>query len=260
MERFEVSSLIIGKKLGPDVAYIKIKIHNYYLLCIRLKERFDITLSMKVLKFEDIDINHVTFDDPMTTYTGGRSVSVKYEGDKLRMFTPKCYLPFGMSSYQNEMMTQPRLSLELSLRGQSQYMKEFTTFFDTFDDHVLYVAEKEAGSWFSKDISGEQIKDIFKKTLKKNKTFPPLLKAKMTTDQNGKYYGDVFDKFKNVTTLDAIKKGVYVQSIVECVGVYFSKKEFGITWKVVQVKVFPPEKLQGYAFCDDEDQEVAEKI
>ena len=214
---------------------------------------------MKVMNIEDIDTSLIAFDDPLTTYTGGRSVSIKYNGDKLRFFTPKVYLPFGVSEFKTETMEFPRLSLEMSLKGQSDQMTNFAKFIDDVDSKVLGHGSEHSDKWFSKQLSEDDIKAIYRKSLKKSEKFPPLLKTKMTTDSRGVYYGDVFDKFKNVTTVDSIKKGVYAQTIVECIGIYFAKKEFGLTWKVVQIKVFPQDRLRGYAFCDD-DEETAEKI
>jgi len=45
------------------------------------------------------------------------------------------------------------------------------------------------------------------------------------------------------------------EAIVELVGLYFVAKEFGMSWKVVQLKVFPSERLKGYSFLCDSDEE-----
>ena len=49
------------------------------------------------------------------------------------------------------------------------------------------------------------------------------------------------------------RQGCSVEAIVELTGVYFVAKEFGLSWKIIQLKVFPNNKLQGYSFVSDSD-------
>ena len=51
------------------------------------------------------------------------------------------------------------------------------------------------------------------------------------------------------------------QCVLELTGIYFIAKEFGCTWKVMQMMVFPVKTLSGYAFVDsDDEQEDAEPV
>jgi hypothetical protein len=36
--------------------------------------------------------------------------------------------------------------------------------------------------------------------------------------------------------------------LIQCLGIWVIGSKFGITWKIVQMKVIPAKKLQGYAF------------
>ena len=41
--------------------------------------------------------------------------------------------------------------------------------------------------------------------------------------------------------------------IAEMQGLWFVGKQFGVTWRVVQAKIYPVVSLQAYAFKDEDD-------
>ena len=56
--------------------------------------------------------------------------------------------------------------------------------------------------------------------------------------------------------LDCIQRGCEIVALIQCTGVWFmGKTQFGIGWKVLQIKVYQTHKLIGYAIVDDEDVE-----
>ncbi len=48
-------------------------------------------------------------------------------------------------------------------------------------------------------------------------------------------------------------KGNTVKLLLKCNGLWFSTAGFGCTWKAEQIKIKVPEKLEDYAFRDDDD-------
>ena len=47
-------------------------------------------------------------------------------------------------------------------------------------------------------------------------------------------------------------KGNTVKLLLKCNGLWFSTAGFGCTWKAEQIKIKVPEKLEDYAFRDDD--------
>lgn len=88
----------------------------------------------------------------------------------------------------------------------------------------------------------------------KNEKYPPEFRAKFPTNDLGQFVGEIYDQNKYLTTQDAITRGCEVEAIVQLTGIYFVAKEFGVSWKVIQVKVYPNvPKIIEYAFMEDSD-------
>jgi hypothetical protein len=60
--------------------------------------------------------------------------------------------------------------------------------------------------------------------------------------------------------MENIPRGSKVSAIVQCSGVWIAGSKFGLTMKIVQMKVCPEKvfKIEGYSFIDDEDEEEAD--
>ena len=43
-------------------------------------------------------------------------------------------------------------------------------------------------------------------------------------------------------------KNSRITALIQCLGIWVIGSKFGITWKIVQMRVIPAKKLQGYAF------------
>tara|TARA_B110000977_G_scaffold178745_1_gene236677 strand:- start:1980 stop:2630 length:651 start_codon:yes stop_codon:yes gene_type:complete len=215
---------------------------------------------MKILKLDDLDSTNFVYSEPKINAMGGQSVYIgaNSENDKIVIQTPKCALPFGLNSFQPN-NGDVKYSLDFSLRGNHAIMQNFTGFLQKFDDRNTEVAVEKSKEWFKKQLDQSVIDEIYRNTLKTQKNYAPIIKVKVPTKQ-GKFLGDIFDQNKNKVDLESIQKGSTVQAIIECVGMYFIAKEFGITWKVVQLKVYPPNKLNGYSFVDDNSEEEVEPV
>lgn len=216
---------------------------------------------MKVFNVSDLDVSKFVYSEPKTNAMGGQSVyiSANEHGDKIVLQTPKCAVPFGLNTFEPPKGGDKKYSVDLSLRGNSPPMQNFTKLIQDFDDHNANVAVQQCQSWFKKHLDESVIDELYKSTLKTQKNHAPLMKVKLPS-RNDEFLGDIFDKNKNKIDMSAITPGCTVQAIVECVGMYFIAREFGVTWKIIQLKVYPPNKLIGYAFLDDEPDEDVEPV
>lgn len=213
---------------------------------------------MKVYNIEDVKLSELVYSQPRQNVMGGQTVSVTMptvdpKAQSIVIQTPKCGLPFGLNVFKTPQ--GDRYSIDLSLSGDTVAMSRFRDFARSFDSANVNRAALENQNWFGKRVSRDVVSEIYKPQLRKNGDYPPMFRAKLPTGKNGEFLGDIFDQDKNPIRLESISKGCTVQAILQCVGMYFVAKEFGMTWKVVQLKVFPPVKLDGYSFIDDDDEE-----
>ena len=199
---------------------------------------------MKVYNTNDIVIDELDFSKPKQNSMGGQHIFVNIpntiqEESKIRIQTPVCNIPFGMNEYNG------KYNLDLQLNDEN--IKEFLTAFDT---KIIDTASYNSFSWFKKSMHGSVIKELFKPQMKQNGKYPPLFRVKIPM-KNGAFDGKVYNNNQEEISIHDIEKGCKIQAIIENTGIYFVAKDFGVTWKVIQLKVFPSEKLTGYSFIED---------
>jgi hypothetical protein len=215
---------------------------------------------MKIIPVTELDPSTFVYSEPKVNAMGGQSVyiSANENKEKIIIQTPKCGLPFGLNSFQTN-SGENKYSLDISLRGNSVPMQNFIKFLQDYDDKNTETALKNSRVWFKKQLDSSVIDEIYKNTMKTQNNYAPIMKVKFPT-RNGNFLGDIFDQNKNKVDMSCIQKGCTVQAIIECVGMYFVAKEFGITWKVIQLKVYPPNRLTGYSFVDEDSEEEVEPV
>lgn len=208
---------------------------------------------VQVIGINDIDVNSLQYMRPRTNASGGQTIYIntpKTASKRLVISLPKCTLPFGVSDYNG------RKSLQFSLKGDSDKMQAFKQFLCDLDLRNVQTAVNESATWFKKKINCDVVQTLYNPCMKQNDDrYPPMFRARLPTHPDtGRFVGDIFDINKNVVTEACITPGCQVEAIVEMVGIYFVAKEFGVSWKVIQLKVYPNERLTGYAFiCDSDD-------
>jgi len=216
---------------------------------------------MKIFNVGDLDVSKFVYSEPKVNAMGGQSVyiSANENNEKIIVQTPRCSIPFGMNTFEPQNGGDKKYSIDLSLRGDSPPMQTFIQFMQSFDDHNAEVALENSPVWFKKQLDNSVVDELYRSTLKTQKNYAPMMKVKMPTRRDV-FLGDIFDQNKNKVDMSSIEKGCSVQAIIECVGMYFVAREFGITWKVIQIKVHPPNRLVGYAFVDEESDEDVEPV
>jgi len=132
---------------------------------------------------------------------------------------------------------------------------EFKNFLTQLDLRNVQMAVNNCNAWFKKNVPAPSIQELYNSSMKQTSDkYPPMFRARFPTHPDtGVFVGDIFDKNKNLVTERMITPGCEVEVIVELVGLYFVAKEFGMSWKVIQAKVFPTERLRGYSFICDSD-------
>lgn len=200
---------------------------------------------MKILNINSINMNSLVFSNPKQNALGGQSISVFTEdNDKLIFQSPKCLAPYGISSFSNQFSNKKSFSIDISIDSNN-----FINQLSLFDTYVKQCAATYSNLWFKKHLDYDTIDKLYKPSLKDGE-INKFMRIKMPTDKDNNFLGDIFDKNKQHNNLDYIVPNSTNQVIMECTGIYFIPKEFGASWKVIQIKSIPP-SLSNYAFIDD---------
>lgn len=225
----------------------------------------------KIIKAGNLDIKKVNFGDNIKTNKySGKSVYVNYNNGPFRVQMPKMSLPFGVSIYKPE-GGEEKYSLELSWNGVKPEILES---FREFEERIIDYAEKNSKELFKKQKSREVLEELFQHYLKIDKDeeghiidkYAPRLKVKMYTDGNNisldAYDSEKIDgKYPRIhltkdNISDYLSRGSKCEAILQCSGLWVVDGKFGISWVLVQVKIYKNEnKLVGYAFEDEEQSE-----
>ena len=244
----------------------------------------------KPMKPEAIDINQVAHDKmKIKKYkTGQESKQVRmWYSDKkseLLVQTPKSKVPFGLSirtkgdkKEENEndkymkgrgfiWPTDPSEKYELSFNADgTDELKEFKKFMITLNDKNVKYIHTQSLDWWGKKMSEETICELGYGSLikeSKDKTYPDRFKAKLPFYEGKpqfKVYNQLNQLIEWVTFQEGkppvldwswCVRGMYVETIIECEGLWDVNKKVYCTWKVRQIRVTPPDVLQDCAFDD----------
>lgn len=201
-----------------------------------------------ISKLSDIDVTSFKFSEPWINKSGGQTVFIKNAFDKKIVFTtPLCKAPFGISTMNN------RSSITFNVSNDTERMIEFHTFLSNLDLHVMSTAANCSLNWFKKPLSMDKIAKMYNPCLKnKNEKFEPIFRARFPTNEKGEFEGNIYDMQRNEISKSAITNGCFIEAIVEMTGVYFIANDFGISWKILQLKVKPNNTIRGYAFLEDD--------
>jgi hypothetical protein len=144
--------------------------------------------------------------------------------------------------------------------------KELLQKLKAFEEQILNDAVKNSEAWFGEEMSKEVVKHTFfpflkytkdKITKKTDFSKPPSIRAKVP-NYNGKWNVEIYDTKgalifpcdnENLTPMDFVPKQSNVACVLQCGGLWFGGKGFGVTWKLNQCVVKPRENLSVYGKC-----------
>lgn len=205
-------------------------------------------------KFEP---SQLIYEEPRKLETGGKMVYVKYNDSPLKIQTPTCYAPFGINVYKNEDSNTESHSLDISFDGYKEE-GQIQTFFNkmqALDDQNTSKGFQYQQAWFRKNYPSEEvIKALYTNIVKFpkdkngdiNTKWSPTFKIKLPR-KNGKYDFEMFDAKNNKVDPENVQtKGAKMIAIVKCTGIWMAGGKFGMTWKAEQIKIYPPNRIQGY--------------
>ena len=226
----------------------------------------------QILLSNEFDINNVSFTQPRKNNMGGQNILINYKvGDgragPLIFQTPRLRAPFGLDRQDNDGAGPIKYNVNVSLAfgdNPNPQVQAFTDNIRCVDNFVKEQGVELSESWFGKTKTAEVVDELYRSCEKhpKDPKWATTLKLKLPL-RDGKPTFDAYDDTKKQVNLmdeagelnlDCIQRGCEIVALIQCTGVWFmGKTQFGIGWKVLQMKIYQTHKLVGYAIVDDEE-------
>lgn len=221
-------------------------------------------MANKITMFNEFEPTAIQFSPLAKTSKGGKIVYLSCPpNDRIKIQTPVMSAPFGVSSFDDNGAGIPSYSLDASFKGHDtdERIKTFLTKCRQLDEFVLETAVQRSREWFGKQMSRDVVSEFLRKQVREASDptkYAPTTRFKITPAS------EFFDEHRQEVDMKYLCKGMTFRCIVELASVWFINKNFGLTWRLVQLGVVsrPDSALTGYAFqaddmcIDDDDDDV----
>ena len=237
-----------------------------------------------VILSSNFKVANVSFKEPKKNAVGGQSVLLNYFNDEtkksgpLLIQTPKMRMPFGPDISDGDNGAK-RYSINTSLAtpdSNNQNLTVFTEIIRVLDEHTKNFAVQNSELWFGKKQKLEVLEEFYKSAEKKSKNekYANTIKLKLPVikkqpDDKLVPQFEIYNESKELVNiiqngdvdLSCLEKGGEIVAVIQCTGVWFvGKTQFGLGWKVVQLKTYKNQKLVGYSIIDDDPEEEVEEV
>ena len=225
-----------------------------------------------VVSVNDWTPSSVRYMQPKVNDRGAKSINIisTQTNRALHLSTP-LMMTWGISDYTDEKTGESDGKFTISLNfPNDQYKTQATTNFldklKEFENQILDDAVKNAEVWFGEEMTREVAKHTFfpfikyskdKNTKKIDYSKPPSIRAKVP-NYDGRWAVEIYDTEQNLifpcdndrlTPQDFITKMSNVACIIQCGGLWFGGKGWGVTWKLNQCVVKPQQVVSVYGKC-----------
>jgi hypothetical protein len=227
---------------------------------------------------EAINVNDFVYTQPYPNPTQTiNNIYMNLNNTRPKIQSPLLYCPFGISVMVDEKKkdAEPGFSIDLQLGNENPKTEAFTKWLDGLDSKVFNDGKNNAEKWLpsKKKLTDRMAKELFKPAIKKffDKTpgvlkytdkYPARCKFKIQR-KNGKFVTKFFDHNRQPLdlsnmTAEQLKafKGNRCRVIFEIAGVWAGAKGFGVTLRADQIMFYPPQRLTGFGFVDDVEDEL----
>ena len=225
-----------------------------------------------VLSTADWETSSIRYMQPKINDRGGKSINIisTQTNRSLHISTP-LMMTWGISDYVDEKTGESdgKFSMSLVFPNDDYSTVASNTFLDrlkSFENQILDDAVRYSDAWFGEELSREVVKHNFfpflkyskdKLTKKVDPTKSPSIRARVP-NYNAKWGVEVYDTSsnllfpcdnENMTPMDFVPKKSQVATVLQCGGLWFGGKGWGVTWKVNQCVVKPQEVVSVFGKC-----------
>lgn len=217
----------------------------------------------------DLVVSNVSYGAPRNLDNGGRAIYMSFNKSPIVLQTPEMVAPYGVSNWNDDKYT-----LDLSFKGK-ETRENLNTFFEkivALDKKLVQDGFQNSMTWLKKTYkSADAVEALYTPMVKyaKDKNtgeitdkYPPTFKLKIPFS-NGAYQCQVYDTKRQAVDIKQLIdtgafKGAKVTAIIQCLGIWVAGGKFGCSWKVLQMRVSPPQTIKGYAFKELEDDKASD--
>jgi hypothetical protein len=224
-----------------------------------------------VKKFEDVAVDKFTYGPPVPNKSKTiTNINMNYEKGRPKIQSPLLGCPFGFSVMVDKKKpnADPSYTIELSLDDDTQKSRQFKEWVQQIDDRTMSDAKANSNAWMKRATLSDAIaKELFYPALKCYKDpktkqisdqYAPRIRFKLMR-KNGKFTTKVFDQHRQPVNFDEMSieqikgygKHYKMKVIFEVGGVWAGAKGFGVTFRASQVILYPLQKLTGFGFLHD---------
>jgi hypothetical protein len=225
-----------------------------------------------VVSVSEWDPSSLRYMQPKVNERGGKSINIisTQTNRSLHLSTP-LMMTWGIADFVDEKTGESDGKYSMSLNfPNSDYSSAASTDLlekmKSFENQILNDAVKNSEAWFGEEQPLAVVKHSFYPVLKYSKdkvtkkidhSKPPSLRAKVP-NYNGRWAIEIYDtkserifpcENENMTPMDFIPKMSNVACVLQCGGLWFGGKGWGLTWKLVQCVVKPKEVVSVYGKC-----------
>jgi hypothetical protein len=226
-----------------------------------------------VLPVKDWNVSDIKYMQPKTNAVGGKAISmISTQTNRSLHVSTVPLTTWGIGDWTDEKTGESNGKFNISLNFPSaDYKTPATTEtlekFEAFQNQVLDDAVKHSEVWWGEPMSREVLKHTFfpfvkypkdKVTKKIDLTKGPSMSAKVP-NYNGDWKVEIYDAgrkllFPNpsnplLTPIDYVPKKSKVACVLQCGGIWIGGKGWGVTWKLTQCVVKPPEIVSVFGTC-----------
>jgi len=214
----------------------------------------------------------IRYMQPKVNDRGGKSINIisTQSNRSLHISTP-LMMTWGIADFVDEKTGESDGKYSMSLNfPNADYATassaELLEKIKSFESQILEDAVKNSEAWFGEEMTLPVVKHTFfpflkytkdKTTKKIDPTKPPSIRAKVP-NYGGRWAIEIYDTKQqkifpsdneNMTPMDFIPKKSNVAAVLQCGGLWFGGKGWGLTWKLVQCVVKPQEVVSVYGRC-----------
>lgn len=225
-----------------------------------------------VLSAAEWNPSAVRYTPPKISDRGAKTINIisSQNGRWLNVSTP-LLMTWGVADFVDEKTGESDGKFSMTLNfPNAEYANPATTEFLTkvkaFENQILDDAVKYSEVWFGEEMSREVAKHTFfpvlkypkdKTTKKVDQTKAPSMRVKVP-NYNNKWNIEIYDtkntrifpsESADITPMDLIPSKSKVACVIQCSGLWFGGKGWGVTWKLSQCVVKPQEVLSVFGKC-----------
>lgn len=203
-----------------------------------------------------IELKNIEFDKIFFSKTKHKSKNsflyVYYDKKPLVLKYPKMRLPFGVK--KDSISSKSQYILDVSFENQDELLMQV----QQLDEYIIEKANKE----IFPEKTKEEVSSMYVSCIKypQDTRYYPTFRSKIITQNETQIKCSFYNSEKNEEggydkidiekeggegyMMIALQKNSYIESIIECIGIWVREDRFGLSFKTTQTMVYPKIEFQ----------------